>query len=628
MNTQLNRDLETLLEYLKQTRAFEFTAYKRSTLGRRVQKRLQALNLEDHGDYIDYLEVHPDEFSLLFNTILINVTSFFRDAATWDWLKVELIPRIVAAKDKGEPIRVWSAGCASGEEPYSLAILFADALGVERFKEQVKIYATDVDEEALAQGRHASYTDHQIAGVPPSALASYFERSGGRHVFNKELRRNVIFGRHDLIQDAPISRVSLLVCRNTLMYFNAETQAKIIDRFHFALENGGFFFLGKAEMLLARSTVFAPVDLKGRVFEKLPKGTRRDRSSIERLVESEDNNEQPMSQQLRLETLAMEADPIAQLVVDLDRTVILANQRARSMFGLASSDVGRLLQDLEISYRPVELRSLIERACAERRQTGAKEIEWTTPGGETMYLELTVMPLVETTGVLVGAKVVFRDVTRFRRLQEELRGSHQELETAYEELQSTNEELETTNEELQSAVEELETTNEELQSTNEELETMNEELQSTNEELSTANDQLRQQGDELTHLNAFLDSILGNLQHAVVVLDKELRVQGWNRRAEDLWGLRGEEVRGQHFLNLDIGLPIDRLRQPIRAVLSGEHDGEGLTVEAINRRGKHIDVLVGFSPLAQDGGNPRGVILLMQAQEDRPTGVPERSSDL
>jgi two-component system, chemotaxis family, CheB/CheR fusion protein len=615
MNTAPQRDLEALLGYLKQTRAFDFTAYKRSTLGRRVQKRMQTLHIDDYGDYVDYLEVHPDEFSVLFNTILINVTSFFRDPATWDWLNAQVIPRMVAAKSDGEPIRIWSAGCASGEEPYSLAILLADALGVERFKEQVKIYATDLDDEALAQGRHASYTDHQLAGVPPSILARYFERSNGRQTFNKDLRRSVIFGRHDLIQDAPISRVSLLVCRNTLMYFNAEAQSRILDRFHFALESGGFLFLGKAEMLLARSTAFCPVDLKGRVFEKLPKGTRRDRLSLVRFIEADDLRQQPMSQQLNVEMLAIEADPVAQLVVDLDRTVVVANQRARSMFGLANSDVGRLLQDLEISYRPVELRSLIEQACAERRQTGAKEIEWTTPGGETMYIELSVLPLIETTGELLGAKVLFRDVTRIRRLQEELRGSHQELETAYEELQSTNEELETTNEELQSTVEELETTNEELQSTNEELETMNEELQSTNEELSTANDQLRQRGDELTHLNDFLDSILGSLQHAVIVIDKELRVQGWNRRAEDLWGLRGDEVKGQHFLNLDIGLPVDQLRQPVRAVLSGEHDGNSTTVSGVNRRGKSITVLVTLSPLGQEG-DAKGVILLMNAQSE------------
>ena len=610
----MNRDLETLLTYLKQTRSFDFSAYKPSTLSRRIQKRMQTVGVQEYGDYVDYLEVHPDEFSYLFNTILINVTSFFRDPATWEWLKEQGVPRIVGGKSDGEPIRVWSAGCASGEEPYTLAILLADALGVDRFKEQVKIYATDVDDEALTQGRHASYSERQVAGVPEPTLTRYFERANGRYVFNKELRRSVIFGRHDLIQDAPISRVGLLVCRNTLMYFNSEAQGRILDRFHFALEEGGLLFLGKAEMLLTRGASFVPTDLKARIFEKLPRDARSERPA-EPEAKNAQNGIPPMSPQLRLEMLALEADPVAQLVVDLDRVVVMANMRARSTLGLASSDVGRPLQDLEISYRPVELRSLIEQACAERRQTGSREIEWTTPGGENIVLDLTVIPLTKPHGELAGAKVVFRDITRFRRLQDELNHSHQELETAYEELQSTNEELETTNEELQSTVEELETTNEELQSTNEELETMNEELHSTNEELSTANDQLRQRGDELNHLNTFLESILTSLHQAVVVIDRELRVKGWNRQAEDLWGLRADEVQDQHFLNLDIGLQVDRLRPAIRSVLGGERHAEALTLEATNRRGRPIGLTIEVTPLGRDQG-VHGVILMMEPSDD------------
>jgi two-component system CheB/CheR fusion protein len=610
----VKRDLETLLTYLKQTRSFDFTAYKRSTLGRRVQKRMQDVGVDDYGEYVDYLEVHPDEFAHLFNTILINVTGFFRDPTTWEWLKDQGIPRIVAAKSNGDPIRVWSAGCASGEEPYSLAMLFADALGVERFKEQVKIYATDVDQNALTHGRHASYSDRHLAGVPQPALDRYFDRVNGRYVFNKDLRRSVIFGRHDVIQDAPISRVSLLVCRNTLMYFNSEAQGRILDRFHFAIDDGGLLFLGRAEMLLGRGGTFLPTDVKARIFEKVPRGARRERPLTEPALEAEDDGTQPMNQQLRLEVLALEYDPVAQLVVDLDRTVVMANMRARSTFGIAAADVGRLLQDLEISYRPVELRSLIEQACAERRQAGSREIEWTTPGGEKIVLDLAVIPLTETNGELVGAKVVFRDITRFRRLQDELRGSHHELETAYEELQSTNEELETTNEELQSTVEELETTNEELRSTNEELETMNEELQSTNEELSTTNDQLRQRSDELRHLNSFLGSILTSLHQAVVVVDHELRVKGWNRKAEDLWGLRADEVHGQHFLNLDIGLQVDRLRAPLRSVLGGEQSLQTVNMEAINRRGGTVELSIQCTPLDGDR-DIRGVILMMDANE-------------
>src|SRR6185312_9932113 len=228
---------------------------------------------------------------------------------------------------------------------------------------------------------------------------------------------------------------------------------------------------------------------------------------------------------------------MAELLVDKRGRVVQINGQLRSIFGLGAHDVGRPLQDLELSYRPFELRSSIERAYAEGRPVALSEGAWRGAGGQPMYFDLLVVPVPDIDGTFLGCNCIFTDVTRAHRLQEEVQRTHRDLETALEELQSTNEELETTNEELQSTVEELETTNEELQSTNEELETMNEELQSTNEELSTANDQLRQRGDELSHLNTFLNSILGSLQHAVIVVDKELRVQLWNHQAEDMWGL-------------------------------------------------------------------------------------------
>jgi two-component system CheB/CheR fusion protein len=208
-------------------------------------------------------------------------------------------------------------------------------------------------------------------------------------------------------------------------------------------------------------------------------------------------------------------------------------------------------------------------------------------------------------------------VSRAHELQAQLNRSKQDLETAYEELQSTNEELETTNEELQSTVEELETTNEELQSTNEELETMNEELQSTNEELQSMNQKLRERGDDLNHANSLLQSILTGVRSGVIVLDRELHVIAWNHRAEDLWGLRTEEVKGQNFLNLDIGLPADRLRSGIRACLSGDSDYTETVVPATNRRGRAITCKVIGTPLMGPAKETRGVILLM---DEEPAG--------
>jgi two-component system CheB/CheR fusion protein len=219
-------------------------------------------------------------------------------------------------------------------------------------------------------------------------------------------------------------------------------------------------------------------------------------------------------------------------------------------------------------------------------------------------------------GELLGASVSFVDVTITKRLQAELEGTNQALETAYEELQSTNEELETTNEELQSSVEELETTNEELQSTNEELETMNEELQSTNEELHAMNDDMRLRGDELNQVNSFLECILTSLRGGVVVLDTDLKILVWNRGAEELWGLREQEVRGKHILGLDIGLPTERLKQPLRSCLTGAKERVDFQMDAVNRRGRTIDVRLSACPLRSRSRSIHGVVLLMEAGDD------------
>jgi len=247
MNSQQSSDdspdFDTLLAYLKRTRGFDFSGYKRTSLMRRIQKRLDAVSVDTYSDYVDYLEVHPDEFSRLFDTILINVTNFFRDMPSWDYISSNVIPQLVAERKADEPIRIWSAGCSSGEEAYTIAILMAEALGIEGFHEHVKIYASDLDEEALSQARQAIYGGRDINSIPPQYLDKYFEKLNERYIFRKDLRRAVIFGRHDLVQDAPISRIDLLICRNVLMYFNAQTQSRILSKLHFAVNDNGILLL-------------------------------------------------------------------------------------------------------------------------------------------------------------------------------------------------------------------------------------------------------------------------------------------------------------------------------------------------------------------------------------------------
>jgi two-component system CheB/CheR fusion protein len=602
---------EALLDYLKRSRGFDFTGYKRSSLRRRMAKRMQQQQIDSCGDYLDYLEVHPEEFALLFNTILINVTGFFRDRPAWEFLANETIPHIVSGKQPGEPIRVWSAGCASGEETYTIAVALAEALGIDEFRHRVKIYATDVDEDALTQARQAVYSAKALADVSPELVTRYFERVGLQYGFRADLRRVIIFGRHDLIQDAPIPRLDLVVCRNTLMYFNADVQSRVLARLHFAMDDRGFLFLGKAEMLLTHTNLFTPVDLKHRVFTKVPSPHPRDRLLVMAQTGSADANNHVM-RHVRLRDIAFNVVEAAQVVVDLDGKLVLANEQARLFFGLNRRDLGRPFHDLELSYRPVEMRSRLEAACTSRRPVRLLNVERPLPSQNTQFFDISVIPLIDSEGNLLGTSINFQDVTRSNRLHAELEKNKQELETAYEELQSTNEELETTNEELQSTVEELETTNEELQSTNEELETMNEQLQASNEEMQAVNAELRHRTDEANRAHAFLESVLSGLHHGAVVLDRQFNILMWNEHATDLWGVRADEVRGRSVLGLDIGLPVEHLRTPVRSLLNGDLSHREIVVNATTRRGKAVQYRITCTPLVGSNHEVDGVVLLME----------------
>ena len=604
-----NGELEALLEYLYERRNFDFRGYKRASLSRRIFKRMQMINVDDYQRYMEILEANPGEFAELFNTILINVTSFMRDRDAWDALINRVVPAIVDSKGPEEPVRIWSAGCATGEEAYSLAVLFADAMGEDRFRRLVKIYATDADNDALSVARHGRYRESDLmSNFGAEFTARFFEKDGEYATFRGDLRRALIFGRHDLVQDPPISRIDLVTCRNTLMYFTSDVQGKILANFHFALNPGGYLFLGKSEALVTRTQMFQVVDLRQHIMRKDGK--------------SPEVTQAVVAQQGRQAKAARAANPskpiesafefgaVAQVVIDSNGLIVLANRAARRTLAIGSTELGRHLREAEFSFRPTDLRGPVERVLRERRQVTIEDVQWHSPTSseEPMTLDIVISPLESQGGVLIS----LLDVTRYQHLRMDLERSQRELETAYEELQSTVEELETTNEELQSTNEELETTNEELHSTNEELETMNEELQSTNEELETINNELRERSSEVSDLNQFLEAILGSLKSAVIVLGTQMEVKAWNRQAEELWGLRGDEVLGHHFLNLDIGFPVDTLRQPVRDLLAGRAQQAQVVRAAINRRGRAIECTVNVSGLMGDQ-ETKGVILMMDA---------------
>lgn len=365
MNGTPDEPFEALLRYLRDSRGFDFTGYKRTSLMRRVRHRMEHAGYSTFEEYLDVLQASSDEFAALFNTILINVTAFFRDPEAWDFVSSDVIPRLLAERGPDDPIRVWSAGCASGQEAYTLAMLLTEAMGADAFRQRVKIYATDIDEEALTDARTASYDAKAIESVPAELLGRYFEQVNGRYLFHKDLRRAVIFGRNDLVKDAPISRVDLLVCRNTLMYLNAETQRNVLGRLHFALAPQGTLFLGHAEMLLSHSDRFTPLSLKNRIFRKAV-GSRSGADRYDPAATFFDRHgELPGLTTVR--ELAFRASPVAQLVVTGEDTIAMINQQAETVFGLSARDIGRLLRDLEVSYRPIELRTYLEQAKVDRR---------------------------------------------------------------------------------------------------------------------------------------------------------------------------------------------------------------------------------------------------------------------
>src|SRR5438477_8772807 len=590
---------EKLIEYLRDTRGFDFTDYKRASLLRRVSLRCSELSIDNFRAYLDYLQVHTEEFGSLFNKILINVTEFFRDKETWDYLAEKVIPRIAA---KTGEIRVWSTGTSSGEEAYAAAILLCEALGEESFVDRVKIYATDVDEEALAKAR-GGYTAKELASVDDGLRLRYFERQGERFVVRAALRRSIIFGRHDLTQDAPISRLDLLICRNTLIYFTAETQGRILARFHYALDDHGYLFLGRAEMLLTHASLFTAVDLKERIFSKVARLQLRERLVLLAQSGSMEASNQ-VAKQLRVRELATEGTPNPQIVVDALGILVSINQSARELFDVPSSDIGRALRDLEVSYKPIDLRTPIDRVFRERRPMSLQGIELKRSDGAPATFDLHVVPLIDEDGSVVGTTSSLFDVSGQIQLRADVLRMRQEL-------QSNREEIETTNEELQSTVEELETTNEGLQSTNEELETLNEELESTNSELNSINSDLAMRRGEVERLNTLLLAITGNIELGAAVLDRTGRVQVWNERAADLWGVRSDEVVGHSFFELDIGLPAEQLRKLIQAGTGGATRHDELVVVATTRKGRQIRCRVIAHTLG-DGEKPGGVVLVME----------------
>jgi len=565
----MNKDitLKELLQELAEQRDFDLRGYKPTTLERRFRRRMFQLNIGSYADYREYLQKNPKEVTALLDTILINVTEFFRDPAAWETLRQDLLPPMLKNLTSSSTFRAWSAGCASGEEAYSIAILLSEFFGPRLPEYDIKIYATDIDEEALTTARKGEYSAEALRRIRPEWIAKYFHGKGPLRV-NREIRKLLIFGRSNLAQNAPISHVNLLLCRNVLIYCNSELQKQILARLYYALEPEGILFLGKSESQLTDSTQFRRLNGRWRIFRRVPLGMSMAADS-----EAQGNEEQAPGlersrkelDELRLrQQYLFETVRLGVLLLSPDDNIIQHNAALLTLYGLPSGSLtGRSLHDTDLLARTPELGPELQ-DCRITNQTKHFQSRIRI-GTEKRLIDITLRPILDDRGRHSATFVYFEDET----VQEKLQSTIEELESTTEELQSANEELETTNEELQSTNEELETTNEELQSTNEELETTNEELQSLNEELETTNQELEERRKDLNVLSTLYAQTLEKIRAPIMLVDSENKIQFWNSMALRLFGFRSKPPMDLHLDQLPLPEPVrDLIIRRHRAALS------------------------------------------------------------
>lgn len=589
--------LREILEHVSRQASMDFRPYKTSTILRRIGRRMTVRHCRTMRDYADYLKTTPEEVGELVSAFLINVTQFFRDVEAFSYIKSEILPKLIArSRERDRVLRFWTAGCATGEEPYSLAMLLTDLLGAELPEWSIKIFATDLDEAAVNFARRGLYSENLLKGMPAEYKDRFFERVDHGYRISKTLRQMVIFGQQDLSRSAPFPRIDLVLCRNVLIYFTPELQDYVLNQFAFSLSPDGYLFLGKAETVRPTQSFYELVNKHWKVYRctgnALPSVHRQTLSTINmprlegRIMNRPSRNpgkqhadQEPtppsleLGQLRRFNELLLRFLPMGVVIIDRNYRILTANGSARRLLGLreVANEQDFLHAVRGIPYQMT--RSSIDTVFRERSAITLPEVELSvSAGGNGRFVSLAIAPMQIESGSPDLAAISITDVTeqvQVRRQLETVQAEqaqlmnelgtankrlsdvNKELMDANEELQVANEELMLTHEELQASIEEFETTNEELQATNEELETNNEELQATNEELETTNDELRARTSELQELMAILESERVRLSEMVeiapfyilVLRGVSLIVEAYNPRYARL--LEGRSAQGR-----------------------------------------------------------------------------------
>ena len=575
--------LSRIADILRTKTGNDFHGYKQNTFLRRVQRRMQVAQIDDIAAYVDFLRDDKDEAQHLFNDLLIGVTEFFRDKREFEVLETQVIPGIFESKGMGQQVRIWVLGCATGEEAYSIAILLRERMAKMDTALQVQIFATDIDGRALAAARVGRYRTSIQDDMSAERLARWFVREGDTYCVVKELREMCIFSRHNVIKDAPFSKLDLISCRNLLIYLNAELQSRVIPLFHFALLPDRFLFLGNSENVTRHPKLFAPVDRRSRIFRRLETGTRLPPEFPITAMAGRANVEVPPVRALgpdvglerRAQRIAERYAP-AYVITDENFNILHFSGRTGRYIeptaGAATLDLlGLVHRDLRL-----ELRSALGRAAETNEMAQAEQVQFGI-NGHRIQVDITVEPMPDGPSGRRNFVVLFKDgplravengdanpdalvrTEHVERLESELRAARERLQTTIEELESSNEELKSSNEEYQSL-------NEELQSANEELETSREELQSVNEELTTVNGELAHRVQELTRATSDLKNFLESTQIATVFLDNDQRVMNFTPAIAEILHLVETDV-GRPIAHIKARIPIEELYEEVRRVL-------------------------------------------------------------
>ena len=597
LTTTLDEELQAIFSLVKAATSHDFSSYKRNTVLRRIERRMTVNEAGGLRKYIDILKENPQEAQALCQDILIGVTSFFRDPEAFEILRSDIIPRLFADRDPEDPVRIWHACCATGEEAYSVAMLIREHLEKENRQSKVQIFATDIDEAAVAQARAGLYSDDIGVEMGEERLKTFFTRFDVRWQASKRLREMIVFAHHSIIKDPPFSRLDLLVCRNLLIYLDPEMQKRLISLFHMVLKPGGFLFLGASESVGRNSELFTPVDKKWKIFRRLESGRREEtffpfsspvrkliRSALpKRPAEAEETTPWAIAERRFVERYA----PPCMVVNEKYEVLHISTRTQRYMevpVGQPTMDILRMARE---ELRPA-LRAAIYKAFTEQKQVVFRGVKLAFDTGEAAVnvlvepleadpaygkLAMVVLepapspaapPVSPGSGALPGDESSKEML--IRQLEEQLRITHEQLQVTSEQLETSNEAFLSANEELMSINEEFQSTNEELQSTNEELETSKEELQALNEELVTVNAELQGKVEELNQTNSDMENLFASAEIAAIFLDRGLIIKRFSPAMAVIFNLIPADI-GRPFRHLAGTIDWPDLPADARAVL-------------------------------------------------------------